>query len=133
MKDNRKIVLEVDIYSEYWHLDKKKYAEHISRYFDNDIYEYTVTGDYTIKFRRLFNTSDEAAEFIKEMYNESWGRDKEDMAECIGEIVEALEHGEESYEFTTDGRNEIDIHYYTLDRIAYEIESVTYKKELVDE
>ena len=58
-------VVYFDIYTDGdFYFNRKFLLNHVSRYFDQEFYEYTKIDDYSYSARRVFDRSEEAVEFL---------------------------------------------------------------------
>jgi hypothetical protein len=61
-------VVEFEIYTDGdFHFNKDFLLNHTSRYFDQEFYEYTKTGDYEYSARRVFDRSEDAVDFVNKI------------------------------------------------------------------
>ena len=61
-----------------WYIDKKFIdPDHVSRYFENNLYEYTYVRGCTYKFRRVFEKRSDASKFLINMKNAISGENNE--------------------------------------------------------
>ena len=77
-----------------WGLNSELLTNHISRYFEQDYYEYTILDDEVYEFRRTY-TDDEltdAVNFLTNLRNSLYGRDYETdvIKEYFNTVIDAI-------------------------------------------
>lgn len=75
-------VVEFSIYTDGdFYFNRKFLQNHVSRYFDQEFYEYTKIDDYSYSARRVFDRWEEAVEFLNTI-KDNCGRQGEKKLCC---------------------------------------------------
>ena len=78
-----------------WGIDSEFLKNHTSRYFEQDLYEYTILDDYVYKFRRVFNNDElnEALDFMHKLKDGLHGQEYyvDKITEYISTVIEGIE------------------------------------------
>ena len=75
---NKLSVVEFKAYTDgYIGIEKSIFKNHVSSYFENDLFEYSNHEDdsYSYSLRRVFNTKEEAITFVNTLFDSMWGKD----------------------------------------------------------
>jgi len=135
----KKIVVELRMYSDGdWGYDESMFDNYTSKYFENDLYEYTVVDDYTTKIRRVFDYShtglNELCEMLAKIRNSTYGRCSDEPNQFIDDALCVLYAGKKkidrntkvSYSDYYDSNTELEISVYSIATEARPIKKIIY-------
>lgn len=135
---SKKIVIELSMYSDGdWGYDESIFENHTSRYFDNDLYEYTYFEWCTTKIKRSFDLGEtDGYNAIRSILNaicsSLHGRqsDVKYVTEFFDRAIERLPNVsvENGYYDSMESNTEIDLTIRIIESDAKEIKEIIYKE-----
>lgn len=136
----KKIVLELRMYSDGdWGYDRSVFDHYTSKYFENDLYEYTVVDDYTTKIRRVFEYNhtglNELCGMLEKIRNSTYGRCSDEPNQFIDDALCALYGSKKKIDRNTkmnysdlyDSNTELEIDVYSIATEARPIKKIIYE------
>lgn len=126
-------VVEFSIYTDGdFYFNSKFLQNHVSRYFDQEFYEYTKIDDYSYSARRVFNLSEDAVKFLNTI-KDNCGRHGEKnyvVDEAVIPLIDDVlqdywEHGH-GYDYY-DGNQTIEISITDVETDIKKIKSIQYE------
>lgn len=130
---SEKVILEMSVYTDGdWGFNESLFSAYKSKYFENEVYEYTFIEDYSLKIRRTF-------EDVKDGFNKIANllTDFKDSIRCRDEYTKnqlnsffcnQIEFARSNLEFQSeiDSNTEIDLHVYIIENGCRPIKEIIY-------
>ena len=130
---SEKVILEMSVYTDGdWGFNESLFSTYKSKYFENEVYEYTYVDNHTIKIRRTF-------EGVKDGFNKIANllTDFKDSIRCRDEYTKnqlnsffcnQIEFARSNLEFQSeiDSNTEIDLHVYIIENGCRPIKEIIY-------
>lgn len=130
---SRKLILEMSVYTDGdWDFNRDLFANYTSKYFENEVYEYTYLEDHTCKIRRTFEDTENGYKEIISIltkFKESLRCRDKYTADMLNEFFDAQIEAAKSYpEFhdDIDSNTEISIRVYSIDNDSHRIKTITF-------
>ena len=130
---SKKVILEMSIYTDGdWKFDKSIFENYVSKYFDNDLYEYTYIYDYSCKIRRTFEDIDtgftQIESILEELTNSISSKDDftENNIKAFFNNQIKMANSKLEFEADIDGNTEINIRTIIIDNDSKPIKNITY-------
>ncbi len=131
---SKKLILELSMYTDGdWGYDTSIFQNHTSRYFDNDLYEYTYLDDHTTKIRRVYGENENGfaamINLLQHICDTIHGRKSDTIivkAFLMGSII-CLDKNE-TFCDDYDGNTEIDIDVKLVENDSKPIKQIIYEE-----
>ena len=131
---SKKVILEMSIYTDGdWKFDKSIFENYVSKYFDNDLYEYTYIYDYGCKIRRTFEDINsgftQIASILEELTNSISSKDDftENKIKAFFHNQIKMANSKLEFESDIDGNTEIEVEVSIIDSDSKPIKNIIYE------
>ena len=130
---SEKVILEMSVYTDGdWGFDESLFSAYKSKYFENEVYEYTFIEDYSLKIRRTFEDVKDGFNKIVNLLTDFKDsircRDKYTKNQLNSFFCNQIEFARSNLEFQSeiDSNTEIDIQVQIVNNDYRPIKEITY-------
>lgn len=127
---SEKVILEMSVYTDGdWGFNESLFSAYKSKYFENEVYEYTFIEDYSLKIRRTFEDVKDGfnkiANLLTDFKDSIYGRNVNTIKAFFNRQIKFAKSNLEFYD-EIDDDTEIDLHVYIIENDCRPIKEIIY-------